>query len=80
MKYIKILTVFLELLPLIRALVVELDSVDDAPGTGSTKLDIVLNAVKQAMQIAGDSGVQFSDIEVLVRSAVESILKLIRKA
>lgn len=79
MKYIKVLTVFVELLPLIRDLVAELDSIDAAPGTGPTKLDIVLNAVKQAMQIAGDSGVQFSDIEVLVRSAVESILKLIRK-
>ena len=48
-------------------------------GTGQEKMAFVLNAIKTAIEQAGESGVTWAKLEPMVKLAVEAILKVLRK-
>ena len=79
MHYIELLKVFVQVLPLIIDLVKKLDDLPSSDGTGADKLQIVLDAVKAAVTQAKELGVSWDKLEPMIKAAVESILRIIRR-
>ena len=79
MHYIELLKVFVQVLPLIIDLVKKLDDLPSSEGTGADKLQIVLDAVKAAITQAKELGVSWDKLEPMIKAAVESILRIIRR-
>ena len=79
MQYIELLKVFVQVLPLIIDLVKKLDDLPSSEGTGADKLQIVLDAVKAAVTQAKELGVSWDKLEPMIKAAVESILRIIRR-
>ena len=79
MNYIELLKVFVQVLPLIIDLVKKLDDLPSSEGTGADKLQIVLDAVKAAVTQAKELGVSWDKLEPMIKAAVESILRIIRR-
>ncbi|TFZ81247.1 hypothetical protein [Candidatus Macondimonas diazotrophica] len=79
MHYIELLKVFVQVLPLIIDLVKKLDDLPSSEGTGADKLQIVLDAVKAAVTQAKELGVSWDKLEPMIKAAVESILRIIRR-
>ena len=76
--YIAIFSLIAELIPVIKKLVESLDKIDDTPGTGLDKLELVLSVVRTAFDDAQAVGVTWEQFEPYVRTVVESLLKIIR--
>ena len=79
MHYIELLKVFVQVLPLIIDLVKKLDDLPSSEGTGADKLQIVLDSVKAAVTQAKELGVSWDKLEPMIKAAVESILRIIRR-
>ena len=79
MHYVELLKVFVQVLPLIIDLVKKLDDLPSSEGTGADKLQIVLDAVKAAVTQAKELGVSWDKLEPMIKAAVESILRIIRR-
>ena len=79
MHYIELLKVFVQVLPLIIDLVKKLDDLPSSEGTGADKLQIILDAVKAAVTQAKELGVSWDKLEPMIKAAVESILRIIRR-
>ena len=79
MHYVELLKVFVQVLPLIIDLVKKLDDLPSSEGTGADKLQIVLDAVKAAVTQAKELGVGWDKLEPMIKAAVESILRIIRR-
>ena len=79
MHYIELLKVFVQVLPLIIDLVKKLDDLPSSEGTGADKLQIVLDAIKAAVTQAKELGVSWDKLEPMIKAAVESILRIIRR-
>ena len=77
MKYIELLKVIVALIPIIADLVKALDGIGGGAGTGAEKLQIVLDAVKAALDKAG-SAVDWGALEPIIKGIIERILKITR--
>jgi hypothetical protein len=76
---VQALILLAQLVPTIFALVKALEDIGGVEGTGQEKMAFVLNAIKTAIEQAGESGVTWAKLEPMVKLAVEAILKVLRK-
>ncbi len=79
MNYIALLKAFVALLPVVVDLVKQLDAIGGGEGTGKDKLQLVIDAVRTAFEQARETGVSWASLEPMIRSAVEAILKIVRR-
>ncbi len=79
MNYVATLKVFVSLIPINYELVKSLDAIDEKEGTGPAKLQIVLDAVKSAIEQAKSEGVSWETIKPMISALVENLLKIVRR-